>query len=143
MITGDAVIYFAGSISGGRGDRALYGEMIVQLQTYGRVLTEHIADESLTQHGEDLGDVEIHDRDLDWLRSASHVVAEVTTPSLGVGYEIGRAVELKIPVLCLFRSDNERARKVSAMIAGCGEVRMREYKEITDLPRIFHEFFLA
>lgn len=141
MMPGNAVIYFAGSISGGRGDRALYGEMMLQLQTFGRILTEHIADESLTQHGEQLGDVDIHDRDMDWLRSASHVVAEVTTPSLGVGYEIGRAVELNIPVLCLFRPD--AGRRLSAMIAGCGEVTMREYRVIADLPRIFDEFFLA
>ena len=136
-----AVIYFAGAIRGGRNDRALYGEIIHTLQQYGRVLTEHIADESLTRDGENLSDIEIHDRDMDWLRSASCVVAEVTTPSLGVGYEVGRAVELKIPVLCVFRSEN--GRKVSAMIAGCGEVVMREYSDVGDLPRIFDEFFLA
>jgi 2'-deoxynucleoside 5'-phosphate N-hydrolase len=136
-----AVIYFAGAIRGGRDDRALYGEIIHLLQQYGRVLTEHIADESLTHAGENLSDVEIHDRDMDWLRSASCVVAEVTTPSLGVGYEIGRAVELKIPVLCVFRSEN--GRRVSAMIAGCGEVVMRQYGDVGDLPRIFDEFFLA
>lgn len=141
MTRNDAIIYFGGSISGGRDDRLLYVEMIRLLQGYGLVLTEHIADESLTQHGEDLTDVEIHDRDMDWLRAASHVVAEVTTPSLGVGYEIGRAVELKIPVLCLFRSRNDR--RLSAMIAGCSDLRMREYADIADLPGIFNDFFLA
>lgn len=135
------MIYFAGSIRGGRDDRALYAEIIRLLQQYGRVLTEHIADESLTTDGEDLSDIEIHDRDMDWLKSASCVVAEVTTPSLGVGYEIGRAVETKIPVLCIYR--NAEGRKVSAMIAGCGDVRMQQYGGIDDLPRIFDEFFLA
>ena len=138
---GDEVIYFAGSIRGGRGDRALYGHIIRLLQSYGRVLTEHIADEGLTQEGESLGDAEIHDRDMDWLRSASCVVAEVTTPSLGVGYEIGRAVELKIPVLCLFRS--EEGKKVSAMIAGCPGVTMKQYTVISDLAGVFDEFFLG
>lgn len=139
MMKGNAVIYFGGAIRGGRGDRAVYVEMIRLLQGYGRVLTEHIADESLTDHGEDLADVEIHDRDMGWLRAASHVVAEVTTPSLGVGYEIGRAVELKIPALCLFRSQKDK--KVSAMIAGCRDVQISEYSDIADLPRIFDEFF--
>jgi nucleoside 2-deoxyribosyltransferase len=83
----------------------------------------------------------IHDRDMAWLRSASHVVAEVTTPSLGVGYEVGRAVELEIPTVCLFRAQPDR--KVSAMIAGCGDLQMRQYGEIGDLRRIFDEFFLA
>lgn len=141
MTRKDAIIYFGGSISGGRDDRLLYVEIIRVLRSYGRVLTEHIADESLTKHGEDLADTEIHDRDMDWLRAASHVVAEVTTPSLGVGYEIGRAVELKIPVLCLFRPRKDK--RLSAMIAGCPDLQMREYANIADLPRLFDEFFLA
>ncbi len=141
MSRSPAVIYFAGSIRGGRGDRALYAEIIRSLQAYGRVLTEHIADESLTDDGETLGDKDIHDRDIDWLRSATCVVAEVTTPSLGVGYEIGRAVEWKVPILCLFRS--AEGRRVSAMIAGSEGVEMREYKDARDLPRIFDDFFLA
>lgn len=132
-------IYFAGSIRGGRSDRALYAEIIRLLQSYGPVLTEHIASESLTERGEDLSDPEIHDRDMDWLRSASYVVAEVTTPSLGVGYEIGRAVEMKMPVLGIFRSLD--GKKISAMIAGCDSLEMREYRTIEDLKGIFHEFF--
>ncbi len=136
-----AVIYFAGSISGGRDDRALYVEIISALRSYGRVLTEHIADESLTDMGETLGNVEIHDRDIEWLRSATCMVAEVTTPSLGVGYEIGRAVEWNLPILCLFRTGS--GRRLSAMIAGCGGVTMQEYTDTADLPRIFDSFFLA
>ncbi len=31
------------------------------------------------------------------------IVAEVTQPSLGVGYELGRAVAMKKPILCLYR----------------------------------------
>jgi len=34
------------------------------------------------------------------------VVAEVTQPSLGVGYEIGRAIEKNKKILCLFRPDS-------------------------------------
>ena len=37
------------------------------------------------------------------------LVAEVTQPSLGVGYEIGRAVDLKIKTLCLFRPDGDKS----------------------------------
>lgn len=140
-MTSPALIYFAGSIRGGRDDRALYAEIIRTLGEYGRVLTEHIADEGLTESGEALSDKDIHDRDLDWLRSATHMVAEVTTPSLGVGYEIGRAVEWKLPVLCVFRT--EHGRRISAMIAGSEGVQMEEYREVADLPRIFGTFFLG
>ncbi|KAB0337781.1 hypothetical protein FD755_025470, partial [Muntiacus reevesi] len=55
------------------------------------------------------GDRLIHDRDLAWLQQADAVVAEVTQPSLGVGYELGRAVALHKPVLCLFRPQSGRA----------------------------------
>lgn len=34
----------------------------------------------------------------------SVLVAEVSQPSFGVGYEVGRAVELRKPVLCIYTS---------------------------------------
>lgn len=36
------------------------------------------------------------------------LVAEVTQPSLGVGYEIGRAVDMKKKIFCLFRPQSGR-----------------------------------
>jgi nucleoside 2-deoxyribosyltransferase len=50
-----------------------------------------------------LNDAEILERDLEWLSQAHVVIAEVTQPSLGVGFEIARAITLNKPVLCLFR----------------------------------------
>ena len=97
-------IYFAGSIRGGRKDRRLYLEIIQYLKDYGDVLTEHIGDENIDSEGEDVNDQYIHDRDMDWLMSSDIMVAEVTNPSLGVGYEIGRAVENDKKIICLFRS---------------------------------------
>ena len=41
---------------------------------------------------------------------SSAIVAEVTQPSLGVGYEIGRAFEKKKKILCLFRPDSGKRR---------------------------------
>ena len=108
-------IYFAGAIRGGREDLSLYLEIIQQLREYGEVLTEHIADGELTSLGETLDDRDVHDRDLSWLGEAEYLVAEVTTPSLGVGYEIGKATEWGKPTLCLFRPNNNRV--LSAMIA--------------------------
>jgi hypothetical protein len=58
-------------------------------RSHGTVLTEHFGDPALTDAGESLDDRFIHDRDIAWLRQADVLVAEVTTPSLGVGYEIG------------------------------------------------------
>lgn len=92
-------IYFCGSIRGGRDDVHVYRRIVHALQSHGTVLTEHVSDQRLTERGEssETGDREIHDRDLDWLRQSHVVVAEVTQPSLGVGYELGRAVDMNKP----------------------------------------------
>ncbi|XP_058288385.1 2'-deoxynucleoside 5'-phosphate N-hydrolase 1 isoform X2 [Hylobates moloch] len=62
------------------------------------------------------GDRLIHERDLEWLQQADVVVAEVTQPSLGVGYELGRAVAFNKRILCLFRPQSGHV--LSAMIRG-------------------------
>jgi 2'-deoxynucleoside 5'-phosphate N-hydrolase len=132
-------IYFAGAIRGGREDVALYFEIIELLGEYGEVLTEHIGNAELTGLGEIDDDRKIHDRDLAWLRQADYLVAEVTTPSLGVGYEIGKATEWGKPTLCLYRPSE--GRKLSAMIAGCRGVVVREYGSIEELKDVFDSFF--
>jgi nucleoside 2-deoxyribosyltransferase len=88
-----------------------------------------------------LSDREIHDRDLQWIMESDLVVAEVTVPSLGVGYEIGRAVHLGKPALCLFSAASEQP--LSAMIAGCSEVELVRYKQIDELHDRIKKFVLA
>jgi nucleoside 2-deoxyribosyltransferase len=134
-------IYFAGAIRGGREDVALYLEMVELLRSYGAVLTEHVASEQLSSLGESEDDRAIHDRDLAWLNEADCLVAEVTTPSLGVGFEIGKATEWGLRVLCLFRPSAGRA--LSALIAGNSRVTVREYQSTADLDEIFDDFFLT
>ena len=103
-------IYFAGAIRGGRNDAKIYEKIITYLGKIGQVLTEHIGDQDLGNMGEKGGiDMAIHKRDIKWLQSADAVVAEVTMPSLGVGYELGIAEKLKKPVLCLYRPVKENA----------------------------------
>ncbi|HXM47920.1 MAG TPA: nucleoside 2-deoxyribosyltransferase [Pyrinomonadaceae bacterium] len=135
-------IYFSGSVSGGREDVGLYHQIILQLKQHGLVLTEHIGDERLDARGEPgLGVAQIHDRDLAWLRQADCLVAEVTTPSLGVGYEIGKATEWGKSVLCLFRTRS--GSMLSPMIAGSNGAVLREYRNVGELKEIFDEFFKA
>lgn len=133
-------IYFAGSIRGGREDAALYTELIEYLKNFGEVLTEHIGNVNLTSLGDDgPTDRFIHDRDLDWLLSADLVIAEVTTVSMGVGYEIGRAVAAGKKVLCLFKPDS--GKNLSAMIAGCPEVKVVQYNNSREGKEIISAFF--
>ncbi|MDX8338088.1 nucleoside 2-deoxyribosyltransferase [Draconibacterium sp. IB214405] len=132
-------IYFAGSIRGGRQDADRYQQIIEYLKTFGEVLTEHVGDPKLTSAGDDgPNDKFIHDRDLEWLKSSDAIVAEVTTVSMGVGYEIGRAVEMGKPVLCLFRKGANS--NLSAMIAGCDGLKLAYYSEIQEVNEIVLEF---
>jgi hypothetical protein len=131
-------IYFAGSIRGGRDDRAIYSQLIRHLGHYGTVLTEHIAEEGLTSSGEEgLSDEEIYCRDMAWLTESDTVVAEVTTPSLGVGYELARAAEMRKQVICLWRP--QPGRRLSAMIAGCPGIAVREYLTVEEAIQIIDE----
>lgn len=119
-------IYFAGSIRGGRADAALYQDIITYLRTLGNVLTEHVGDPALTEKGDDgPDDASIFQRDMDWLNRSRVVIAEVTQPSLGVGYELGIASVMKKPVLALYRP--AEGRYLSAMITGCSAIKVAEY----------------
>ena len=127
-------IYFAGSIRGGD-DRDLYAQIIEVLRDYGKVVTEHVGDANVNLGGENAPDREIHDRDLGWIRGSDVLIAEVTAPSLGVGYEIGRAVEWGKRVICLFRPGN--GTTLSGMIAGSPGVELHEYSEVSELRATF------
>ena len=110
-------IYFAGAIRGGREDAQLYNDIISYLSEKGQVLTEHVGNIDLSWKGEtSRNDENIFIRDMQWLKSADVVVAEVTMPSLGVGYELGIAEKTDIPVLCLYRKIE--GKSLSAMILG-------------------------
>ncbi|WAR03255.1 DNPH1-like protein [Mya arenaria] len=112
-------IYFCGSIRAGRQDADLYLRLITQLKTYGEVLTEHVGAKGLE----------------------NVVVAEVTQPSLGVGYEIGRAIDMGKRILCLFRPAPDK--RLSAMIAGAdngSSFIVKNYQE-EQAAQIFSDFF--
>ena len=128
-------IYFAAAIRGGRDDSDIYLQIVSMLTRYGTILTEHVGDPNLDVRGEELSDQQIYDRDLEWLRSCDCLVAEVTKPSLGVGFEIGKATEWGIQVLCLYRPSESRS--LSAMIAGCDKVTVETYRSIDELDAIF------
>ena len=135
-------IYFCASIRGGRQLADHYEKIITMLQEHGQVLTEHLgSDDIIESKDRVLTDKQIHDRDMDWVRESDVLVAEVTVASLGVGYEIGRAIELGKPVLCLFNMDS--AFSLSAMIAGSEGVLNRKYQDLEEVPLLLEEFFIG
>lgn len=105
-------VYFAGSIRGGREDAGLYRRLIQYIQKDNIVLTEHIGDLSLSKT-ESLGDSAIYEQDTAWLRESDLVIAECSTPSLGVGYELAYAEAHLIPVHIFY---NHSRTQLSAML---------------------------
>lgn len=110
-------IYFAASIRGGRDDAKIYKGIIDYLRARHTVLTEHFGNQDINAHTGTGGDSEnIYRKDVEWIVEADMIVAEVTQPSLGVGYEIATAEKLGKKIVCLFRETGERT--LSAMISG-------------------------
>lgn len=129
-------IYFAGSIRGGRGDALLYQQIIDELKTFGTVLTEHIGSQGMHS---DKSNREIHEQDMRWLNESDVLIGEVTTPSLGVGYEIGHAVAMGKPVICLYRQMEETP--LSAMIGGSPGITCHKYRDFEEIRRILKDLF--
>ena len=108
-------IYFSGSISGGRDHEGIYQHLVAHMQALGHnVLSAHVADPVALEAEKDLPPREVFERDVHWVKDCDAMIAEVSTPSLGVGYEYGLAVQLGKPVLCVYRS----GLRMSKMITG-------------------------
>ena len=120
-------IYFAGSIRGGRQDAELYQRIIRYIQQKNHiVLTEHVGDLSLSKmEGREDRDVAIYEQDTAWLRESDIVIAECTTPSLGVGYELAYAEKLGKPVHIFY---DETRTNLSAMLIGDRYFLIHPYK---------------
>jgi len=132
-------IYFTGSIRGGRGHVKWYAEIVKLLKNYGKVLTEDVADAELPESGENLPVNHIFERDIEWIKECGVLMADVTTPSVGVGYEIARAELLNKPVLCLFHEDF--GKRLSGMVEGNKGIKTERYKSVEELAWILKKFF--
>jgi nucleoside 2-deoxyribosyltransferase len=95
-------IYFAGAISAGRERQAVYAEMVNFLESLGaEVLSAHVARADVLEYEAKLAPEEIFQRDMRFIENCDGMIAEVSRPSLGVGYEIATALSLWRPVLGL------------------------------------------
>ena len=120
-------IYFAGSIRGGRADAELYRRMIEYIQKTDIVLTEHVGNLALSKiEGEEDREAAIYEQDTAWLRESDLVIAECTTPSLGVGYELAYAERFGKPVYIFY---DKRRTNLSAMLSGDKYFHLRPYSE--------------
>lgn len=125
-------IYFAGAIRGGREKVNDYQKIINKLEEIGNVLTTHIANKEIGDKGENnMTPKEIYDRDVVWLKSSELIVAEVSVPSLGIGYELGLAESLGKKIICLY--DVNSNKTLSAMIEGNKNFEIIKYNNIEEV----------
>lgn len=123
-------IYFCGSVTGGREFQQNYGELIEFLKTKGTVLTEHLGNKELSDQGEELPAQTVFERDMKWLEEADIVIAEVSVPSLGIGYEIAAAEKQEKKIVALY--SNKAPKKLSRIISGNRKIKMVFYEKIEE-----------
>ncbi len=132
-------IYFACSISGGRDYEDIYQKLVELMLSIGiEVPNTHITETGI----EELDGLEdpftIYHRDVTWIQDSDLLVAEVSTPSHGVGYEIGYALDLKKPVLCLYN----QMEVVSKMITGNPHplLTVKKYQDWNEAEKLLREY---
>ena len=121
--------YFAGAIRGGREKLDIYIKINELLENYGEVLDKHVASPQVNEIEKNSTMEEIYKRDINWINECDLLVAEVSTPSLGVGYELGFAESLGKKVICIYDANVN----ISAMIGGNDYFELIKYENIEDL----------
>jgi nucleoside 2-deoxyribosyltransferase len=133
-------IYFGGSIAGGRKYLETYQKIVSYLKAAGhQVLTEHVVQPDVLGLEKKFTPEQIYSRDIQWLHQCDCLIAEVSNPSLGVGYEICYALRINKPVLCLYRKGIFLTRM---LIGNTSEgLLVKEYETDSEWEKIIESFF--
>lgn len=132
-------LYFSCSLTGGRRDQGVYAAIVQHLLSRGHeVPTAHLAHPDVMDLERVVNPSEVFRRDVAWIRGCDALIAEVSTPSHGVGYEIALALSLAKPVLCCYRE----GAHVSKMITGNDTpgLTVRSYSRRQEVLAIIDEF---
>ena len=124
-------IYVSGSMYGGTQKIDTYKIMINELEKHAEVLNKNIADSNEIENEKYQKDEDIF-QDLEQkMIMADIIFAEVTIPSLGVGYELGYADKLGKKIIAIY--DETYTKKVSTMIRGNKRIKLIPYTDIKDI----------
>jgi nucleoside 2-deoxyribosyltransferase len=132
-------IYFSCSITGGRNDQKNYQDIVSALVAAGHVVpTAILADPLILDYEAATSAEEVYERDIAWLDECDAVVAEISTPSHGVGYEIAYALEKGKPVICGYQA----GKRVSKMLTGNTHSQMNvlAYDRVEEFIAAIYEF---
>ena len=127
--------------TGGREFEPIYQVITRTLLADGHeVPTAHLAGTDVKALEAVVSPVEVYERDAAGCEACEALVAEVSPPSHGVGYEIAFALGLGKPVLCLY----QEGRPVSKMITGNtrSNLRVAAYRD-TEQAAVLMRSFLS
>lgn len=132
-------IYFSCSITGGRSEETTYQAIVKGMLDAGHdVPTAHLSSPDVVKEEKIIDPIEVFNRDMGWLRQCDAVVAEVSSPSHGVGYEIAYALSLQKPVMCCYK----RGKTVSKIITGNTSpgLHVMEYNDDDEAVQVVSDF---
>jgi len=132
-------IYFACSITGGRSFESVYKEFTrTLLSDKHEVPTAHLAESNVMDLERVVKPGDVYERDVAWIRACDALIAEVSVPSHGVGYEIGFALSVGKQVLCLAQT----GITVSKMITGNPHpaLHVKVYRDTAEGVALIREF---
>ncbi len=132
------IIYCAGPIKGNTDFKDNYSKVVEIVESLGHTA---LSEMSKKFHSSiPLSSKQIYARDMKWLEGSRLMIAEISGPSLGVGFEIAYALFVKkINVLAVFSSD---APNISSMVTGCNNQKLlvSRYNDPDDLTKIIKDF---
>ncbi len=132
-------IYFACPVISGRDDEAVYQAIVDALVADGHeVPTAIIARPEVVAMKKTADPLEIYALSIRRIERCDVLIAEVSAPSLGVGYEIAYALNINKPVLCCYRQE----KPVSKMITGNAnpKIMVHSYQDIREVIGLVRAF---
>lgn len=134
-------IFFACSVRGGRDNLETSQKVVSILRNYGELFGEFNIDPSLEEKEQKAktSDQQIYKADVRLIEKADLFVAEVSAPSLGVGYELGVAEAKEKRILCLYNLASPN--KLSVMINGNENITLIKYKNLEELKNSLRDYF--
>lgn len=132
------IVYCAGAIKGDISYQESYQDVINIVKAEGHSALSELNPDF--HSAIPLSEKQVFQRDIKWIEKSSVMIAEISGPSLGVGFEIAYALyEREIPVLALYNAEVEN---VSAMIKGCDSelLYVKKYNDPEELKEIINSF---
>ena len=132
------IVYCAGAIKGDSSYRESYQEIINFVKQEGHTALSEVNPDFHSTFP--LNIKQVFQRDIKWIEKSTLMIAEISGPSLGVGFEIAYALYMReIPVLAVYDAEVEN---VSAMITGCDSelLFVKSYNNSQELGEIIKSF---